>query len=85
MKLISWNVNGLRACLGKGFYRLLCPAGRGFFLFAGNQDAASVRRRSPPGLRGVFQFSREKKAPGTAILARQTPLSGQNGHGQRSA
>ena len=23
MKLISWNVNGLRACVGKGFLRLL--------------------------------------------------------------
>ena len=40
MKFISWNVNGLRACMGKGFLDYFQAADADFSLPAGNQNAA---------------------------------------------
>ena len=49
MKLISWNVNGLRACMTKGFADFMTASdadifcvGRGYLLRAGDQDAAGT-------------------------------------------
>ena len=42
MRLISWNVNGLRACLNKGFLAFCGPCGRGCHLSAGDEDAAGA-------------------------------------------
>ena len=42
MKLISWNVNGLRACLGKGFLDFCRVGGRRCDLPAGNENAAGA-------------------------------------------
>lgn len=39
MKFISWNVNGLRACVGKGFEESFNALDADFFLSAGNKDA----------------------------------------------
>ena len=44
MKLVSWNVNGLRACLGKGFLDFCAVRRRGRHLPAGDEDAARSRR-----------------------------------------
>ena len=44
MKLVSWNVNGLRACLGKGISGLLCRGRRGHHLPAGDEDAPGAGR-----------------------------------------
>ena len=74
MKLISWNVNGLRACLGKGFSDYFAQQDADFSVCR-KPDAARSGADPRAGLRGVFQFSREKGYSGTAILARQTPLS----------
>ena len=54
MKLISWNVNGLRACLGKGFLEYFDDAGRGRLLPAGDQAAG--RGRSDLALPGYQQY-----------------------------
>ena len=35
MKLVSWNVNGLRACMGKGFMDFFQGSGCGYFLHSG--------------------------------------------------
>jgi exodeoxyribonuclease-3 len=40
MKLISWNVNGLRACLKKGFLDFFSDIRRRCVLLAGNKNAA---------------------------------------------
>ena len=37
MKLISWNVNGLRACVGKGFLEYFTSVDEEYFLRAGNK------------------------------------------------
>ena len=75
MKLISWNVNGLRACLGKGFLD---------FLRAQEPDACCLQEtKMQPGQAEIdlgdyqdFWNSAEKKGySGTAIFTRHTPLS----------
>ena len=49
MKLVSWNVNGLRACVGKGFFE---------FLAAENPDELeSVRMLAEESLENVFTVS----------------------------
>ena len=81
MKLISWNVNGFRACLGKGF--------ADFFY---NEDADFVclqETKMQPGqadfdANGYFDYwySAEKKGySGTAIFAKKEPLSVRYGIG----
>ena len=39
MKFISWNVNGIRACAGKGFMEFFSGDGRRHFLHSGDEDA----------------------------------------------
>ncbi len=39
MKLISWNVNGLRACAGKGFFDFFASENADFFCLWRNQNA----------------------------------------------
>lgn len=39
IKLISWNVNGLRACCDKGFREVFNQLDADFFLPAGNKNA----------------------------------------------
>ncbi len=75
MRLISWNVNGLRACIGKGFYD-----------FAAGVDADIIslqETKMQPGqadvdLPGYQQFwnSAEKKGySGTLVFSREQPIS----------
>ncbi len=66
MKLISWNVNGLRACLTHDFAAELRRAGRGRVLGAGDQDAAGQADFAPEGYT-EYTYSAEKKGySGTA-------------------
>lgn len=39
MKLISWNVNGIRACVQKGFLEFFQEADADYFLYSGDKDA----------------------------------------------
>ena len=64
MKLVSWNVNGLRACLGKGFLDFLRRGRRGRHLPAGDEDAAGA---------GVTSICRAMSGTGTAPTRRATP------------
>ena len=75
MKFISWNVNGFRSCLSKGF---------GDFFTAQNADFVSIQEtKMQPGqaefdVDGYFQYwySAEKKGySGTAIFAKHEPIS----------
>ena len=42
-KMISWNVNGLRACLGKGFLEYLKGDGRRYLLHPGRASCRKAR------------------------------------------
>ena len=81
MKLVSWNVNGLRACLGKGLSGLL-RAGR-------TRTSSACRRRSSSRSRPcsiwtaitAISTRRRKGYSGTAVLTKAEPLSVRYGLG----
>ncbi|MBP3411662.1 MAG: exodeoxyribonuclease III [Oscillospiraceae bacterium] len=75
MKLISWNVNGIRACLEKGFLESFHALDADFFCL---QETKAQQEQVKLELNGYHQFwySAEKKGySGTAIFARKAPLS----------
>ena len=80
MKLISWNVNGLRACVGKGFFD---------FLAAESPDAMCLQEtklqpEQAPRAEGYHEYwhSAEKKGySGTAIFSKTEPVSVEYGMG----
>ena len=75
MKLISWNVNGIRACLEKGFLDTFSALDADFFCL---QETKAQPHQVALELPGYHQFwySAEKKGySGTAIFAKREPLS----------
>ncbi len=75
MKLISWNVNGIRACLDKGFLEAFSAMNADFFCL---QETKAQQEQVKLPLDGYEQFwnSAEKKGySGTAIFTRHTPQS----------
>ena len=75
MKLISWNVNGLRACLTKGFEDFFHSAGADIFCV---QETKMQREQSELVLEGYEEYwnSAVKKGySGTAVFTRVAPLS----------
>ncbi|MBE0601850.1 MAG: exodeoxyribonuclease III [Firmicutes bacterium] len=74
MKLISWNVNGLRACLTKGFLEYFNEKNADFFCLQETKLQPHQIDLHPEGYQ-VFWNSAEKKGySGTAIFTRHTPL-----------
>ncbi len=75
MKLISWNVNGFRAVLGKGFAEYFAAADADFFCLQETKMQEGQADFAPGGYHS-FWFSAEKKGySGTAIFAKKEPLS----------
>lgn len=75
MKLISWNVNGIRACLDKGFLETFAALDADFFCL---QETKAQPHQVTLELDGYEQFwySAEKKGySGTAIFEKHTPIS----------
>ena len=81
MKLISWNVNGLRACLGKGFLESFERLDADFFCLQETKLQAGQLSLEIPGYTGYWNYAEKKGYSGTAIFARETPLSVTNGIG----
>lgn len=74
MKLISWNVNGLRACVGKGFLDFFKQEDADFFCL---QETKMQEGQLELDLPGYFQYwnSADKKGySGTAIFSKVEPL-----------
>lgn len=84
MKLVSWNVNGLRACLGKGFEESMKNLDVDFICI---QETKMQEGQATVDLPGYFQYfcSAEKKGySGTAVFARKEPLSLQKNFGEHT-
>ena len=75
MKLISWNVNGLRACLGKGFSDYFAQQDADFFCLQETKMQPGQAQIPAPDYVEFFNSAEKKGYSGTAILAKQTPLS----------
>jgi exodeoxyribonuclease III len=82
MKLISWNVNGLRACVGKGFLDYFMRIDADIFCV---QETKLQEGQINLELEGYIQFwnyAEKKGYSGTAVFSKQAPLSVQYGIGQ---
>ena len=75
MKLISWNVNGFRAVLGKGFADIFSSLDADFFCLQETKMQPGQADFAPDGYHSYW-FSAEKKGySGTAIFAKAEPIS----------
>ena len=81
MKLISWNVNGLRACLGKGFGDYFSTQSADFFCLQETKMQPGQAKIPAEGYHEYFYSAEKKGYSGTAILTRHEPLSVSYGMG----
>ena len=75
MKLISWNVNGLRACLGKGFGDYFAAQSADFFCLQETKMQPGQAQIPAEGYYEYFYSAEKKGYSGTAILTKHEPLS----------
>jgi len=75
MKLISWNVNGLRACLGKGFADYFNAQDADFFCLQETKMQPGQAKIPADGYLEYFYSAEKKGYSGTAILTKHEPLS----------
>lgn len=82
MKFISWNVNGLRACVGKGFEEVFRNMDADFFCIQETKMQEGQLDLSFPGYESYWNYAEKKGYSGTAIYTRHTPLSVTYGMGK---
>lgn len=75
MKLISWNVNGLRACMGKGFMDFFKEADADIFCIQESKLQAGQISLELPGYYQYWNYAVKKGYSGTAIFTKKEPLS----------
>ena len=75
MKCISWNVNGLRACLTKGFQEYFDAADADFFCLQETKLQEGQVSLPLPGYHQFWNYAQKKGYSGTAIFAKEAPLS----------
>ena len=75
MKLISWNVNGLRAVAGKGFADIFTELDADFFCLQETKLQAGQLDLEFLGYHSYWNYAEKKGYSGTAIYTRQEPLA----------
>lgn len=75
MKFISWNVNGFRACLKKGFEEFFNLADADFFSLQETKMQPDQADFHPDGYEEFYYSAERKGYSGTAIFAKEKPLS----------
>lgn len=75
MQFVSWNVNGLRACLTKGFGDFFQAVGADFFCLQETKLQAGQVELDLPGYSQYWSYAEKKGYSGTAVFTRTEPLS----------
>ena len=75
MKLISWNVNGFRACLTKGFADFFSQADADIFCLQETKMQPDQADFAPDGYHVYFHSAQKKGYSGTAVFTKKEPLS----------
>ena len=75
MKMISWNVNGLRAVMGKGFMDTFRALDADIFCLQETKLQAGQIEMDLPGYHQYWNYAEKKGYSGTAIFCRREPLS----------
>ncbi len=75
MKFISWNVNGIRACVQKGFYDFFNEADADIFCLQETKMQAGQLEMDTPGYHQYFNYAEKKGYSGTAVFTKKEPLA----------
>ena len=81
MKLISWNVNGLRACVQKGFLDFFHEADADIFCAQETKLQEGQIQLELEGYEQYWNYAEKKGYSGTAVFTKKTPLSVRYGIG----
>lgn len=82
MKMISWNVNGLRAVAGKGFADIFAEQDADFFCLQETKLQEGQIDLSFPGYESYWNYAEKKGYSGTAIFTKHHPISARYGIGK---
>lgn len=80
-KFVSWNVNGFRACLQKGFADFFAASDADFFCLQETKMQPGQAEFDPPGYHSWWNSAVKKGYSGTAVFARREPLAVHTGIG----
>lgn len=75
MKFVSWNVNGLRACIGKGFLDYFMGTDADVFCLQETKLSDGQLSLELPGYRLYWNYADKKGYSGTAVFAKEEPVS----------
>lgn len=75
MKLISWNVNGLRAVMEKGFTDFFESQDADIFCLQETKLSAGVEQPCPKGYYAYYNLAERKGYSGTAVFTKKEPIS----------
>lgn len=75
LKFISWNVNGLRACVGKGFAEAFKTLDADFFCLQETKMQQGQLDLEFDGYKSYWNYADKKGYSGTAVYTRHTPLA----------
>ena len=74
MKLISWNVNGLRACMTKGFIDFFKEADADIFCLQETKLQEGQIELELPGYHQYWNYAEKKGYSGTAVFSKKEPI-----------
>ena len=81
MKFISWNVNGFRSCLGKGFGEFFAEQDADFFCIQETKMQPGQAEFNPEGYFQYWNSAEKKGYSGTAVFTKHEPISVRYGIG----
>ncbi len=81
MKCVSWNVNGIRACVEKGFKDVFVELDADIFCIQESKLQAGQIELEFPGYQQYWNYAEKKGYSGTAIFTKKTPMSVSYGMG----
>ncbi|MBQ9029943.1 MAG: exodeoxyribonuclease III [Parasporobacterium sp.] len=84
MKIISWNVNGIRACLGKGFSEFFREADADIFCLQETKCQEGQILLDLPGYHQYWNYAEKKGYSGTAVFVKQEPVRVSYGIGREA-
>ena len=81
MKFVNWNVNGLRSCIQKGWQQVFDTMNADFFCLQETKLSEGQLSLDLPGYHQFWNYAQKKGYSGTAIFAKNAPLSVRRGLG----
>ena len=75
MKLISWNVNGIRACMGKGFMDFFDKIDADIFCLQETKISEGQLEWDKEGYHAYWNYAQKKGYSGTAVFSKKEPIN----------